>query len=343
MEQPHESSKKSGNPPKRKTKTVSKKDVDGDDDVNAEKGINGRKGKQPIKRTNKKATESGKATRSKKNKTTKTVKLKTKTLNQEQESKVINVKETVSHSDQHVSKSTSENENEKGCISSCNENRNDEIQKTKKTVFTQTCEQPICLSTGSDPINLCYQNCVDVSTSTNELFDDRENDMISKVIRVETRKDCKYDKLPLIVNESMMPSTPEGPRFSQDGTQLTYTHPGVQMEVIQKLYIFQTQGFICDVVMRVEGVDFKAHKIVLAASSPYFSELFRKMNTVRTDRLILQGLKPQSVAAMLGYFYMAKLIIDVEDIEELLDAAYYFKVKNIFKYLILFDIIRSKT
>ena len=283
---------------------------------NPEQNIKDKKDKQSIKKTTKKATESGKTTRINKKKAPK---LKSKTLTQGYEAKAISVKETETLLPSETVQLKSTESKDKKDSSSCNKVCNVQTQ----TTFTESNEdpKPTYMSTGSDPIDLNNKKCV--STNTIDLLDLGETPATSEVIRIETHK---HDKLLISSTESMMPSTPEGPRFSQDGTQLTYTHPGVQMEVIQKLYTFQTQGFICDVVMRVEGVDFKAHKIVLAASSPYFSDLFRKINTVRTDRLILQGLKPQSVAAMLGYFYMAKLIIDVDDVEELLDAAYYFQV-----------------
>ena len=141
---------------------------------------------------------------------------------------------------------------------------------------------------------------------------------------------------PVIRNGMAVPPTPEGTKFQQSGTQLTYTHPGVQSDTLQNLYGQQMRGEMCDVLIRVENVDFKAHKIVLAAACPYFSNLFKDVRTVRIDRLILEGLTAQSVAAMIGYFYLAKLIIDAEDVEELLEAAYYFKV-----YMCLLDNILS--
>ncbi|XP_066923791.1 kelch-like protein 3 [Clytia hemisphaerica] len=186
-------------------------------------------------------------------------------------------------------------------------------EKSSEKVETQ--------SIGTDPIEE-----IQVSIST------PPNDSEGPIIRVSTSQvGKKTSSGPIIKANGLIPPTPDGPRFRQDGSQLTYTHPGVQAELIEKLHSFQTQGFNCDVLMRVGGVDFKAHKIVLAASSPYFATLFRKMNSIRTDRLILEGLQPQSVAAMLGYFYLAKLTIDEEDVEELLDAAHYFQTNEVIK------------
>lgn len=125
------------------------------------------------------------------------------------------------------------------------------------------------------------------------------------------------------------PPTPEGPRFVQEGTQLTFTHPGVQNDILKNLYSLQMRGDMCDVLIRVEGVDFKCHKIVLSAACPYFADLFKEIKSVRMDRLILEGLSAQSVAAMIGYFYMARLIVDVDDVEELLESAYYFKTNEV--------------
>ena len=189
-------------------------------------------------------------------------------------------------------------------------------KKQQKAIETQTpCKS--LQSIGTDPIQEIQQPKHD------------HQPIASHVIRVQTSNNSKQNDLNNMFFSNMNgapPQTPDGPRFSQDGSQLMYTHPGVQANLVEKLHTFQTQGFVCDIIMRVDGIDFKAHKIVLAASSPYFAELFRNVNTIRTDKLILEGLQPQSVAAMLGYFYLAKLIIDEEDVEDLLDAAHYFKV-----------------
>ena len=197
------------------------------------------------------------------------------------------------------------------------------IEVQRRIVETQT-DPPILQSIGIDPIK-------EIQPSPQK----NEPQITSQVIRVQTSNSPKKHGDHSLFNNmnGALPQTPDGPRFSQDGSQLMYTHPGVQANLVEKLHTFQTQGFVCDIIMRVDGVDFKAHKIVLAASSPYFAELFRNVNAIRTDRLILEGLKPQSVAAMLGYFYLAKLIIDEEDVEDLLDAAHYFKVSSFKKQI----------
>lgn len=124
-------------------------------------------------------------------------------------------------------------------------------------------------------------------------------------------------------------STSDVPRFLQDGTQLIFSHPGVQNAFLSNLYALQMRGDMCDVLIRVEGIDFKCHKIVLAAACPYFSDLFKDNKSVRIDRLILEGLSSQSIEAMICYFYTARLIVDADDVEEVLESAYYLRMTDV--------------
>ena len=188
---------------------------------------------------------------------------------------------------------------------------NKQTPKSTQTVSTQTSATLLNMAAGTDVLRKVSE---------------QSETIVTKNISVSYTK--PQSSLPSNSGSLPVPPTPEGPRFSQDGSMLTYTHPGVQNETLKRLHVFHTKGTLCDVVIRVGDIDFKAHKIVLAAASSYFSELFKDIKKVRIDRLILEGLSAHAVASMIGYFYLAQLIIDVEDVEELLDAAYYFQVSE---------------
>ncbi|KAG8003308.1 Zinc finger and BTB domain-containing protein 37 [Nibea albiflora] len=47
-------------------------------------------------------------------------------------------------------------------------------------------------------------------------------------------------------------------------------HPRLQYSVLSHLNQLRVQGRLCDIVVNVQGQSFRAHKVVLAASSPYF-------------------------------------------------------------------------
>uniref|UniRef100_A0A8C5A080 BTB domain-containing protein n=1 Tax=Gadus morhua TaxID=8049 RepID=A0A8C5A080_GADMO len=48
--------------------------------------------------------------------------------------------------------------------------------------------------------------------------------------------------------------------------------PDFSNSVLSHLNRLRLQGRLCDIVVSVEGEGFRAHKVVLAASSPYFRD-----------------------------------------------------------------------
>lgn len=57
-------------------------------------------------------------------------------------------------------------------------------------------------------------------------------------------------------------------------TLRTMEFPWHSVEVLEQLNRQRNQGLLCDCTFVVDGVDFKAHKSVLAACSMYFRTLF---------------------------------------------------------------------
>ncbi|KAI9583808.1 hypothetical protein GQX74_005556 [Glossina fuscipes] len=65
-------------------------------------------------------------------------------------------------------------------------------------------------------------------------------------------------------------------------------------------------------------MEIPAHKVVLAALSPYFCAMFIES---QQDRIILQGVDPHALKLLIEYMYTSTLEINKENVVELLTAA----------------------
>lgn len=79
-------------------------------------------------------------------------------------------------------------------------------------------------------------------------------------------------------------------------TSETMEFPWHSGKVLDQLNHQRKQGLLCDCTFVVDGVDFKAHKAVLAACSAYFRALFlEQKDVVHLDISNAAGLFPSSM------------------------------------------------
>ena len=81
----------------------------------------------------------------------------------------------------------------------------------------------------------------------------------------------------------------------------------------------------CDVTILVEHERFKAHKCVLAASSPYFDSLLARDN----DGIFLRHIKSSSFKAILDFIYTSKISLNSESLQDILKTAKFLQIKNV--------------
>nr|XP_060615167.1 zinc finger and BTB domain-containing protein 17 [Anolis sagrei ordinatus] len=88
-------------------------------------------------------------------------------------------------------------------------------------------------------------------------------------------------------------------------------------QVLEQLNQQREQGLLCDCAVVVDGIDFKAHKAVLAACSAYLRSLFASQrDVVRLDIRNAAGLE-----RVLEFMYTAKLSLSPENVEDVLAVA----------------------
>ncbi|XP_045441130.1 zinc finger and BTB domain-containing protein 17 isoform X4 [Pipistrellus kuhlii] len=101
--------------------------------------------------------------------------------------------------------------------------------------------------------------------------------------------------------------------------------PQHSQHVLEQLNQQRQQGLLCDCTFVVDGVDFKAHKAVLAACSEYFKMLFvDQKDVVQLDISNAAGL-----GQVLEFIYTAKLSLSSENVDDVLAVASFLQMQDI--------------
>ncbi|XP_066527491.1 zinc finger and BTB domain-containing protein 17 [Hoplias malabaricus] len=96
-------------------------------------------------------------------------------------------------------------------------------------------------------------------------------------------------------------------------------------KVLDQLNHQRQLGLLCDCTFVVDGVDFKAHKAVLAACSAYFHTLFLdQKDVVHLDISNAAGL-----GQVLDFMYTAKLTLNPQNVEDVLAVATFLQMQEI--------------
>ncbi|XP_038049351.1 kelch-like protein 12 [Patiria miniata] len=100
--------------------------------------------------------------------------------------------------------------------------------------------------------------------------------------------------------------------------------------MLQTLNSLRRQSLLCDVTVVVEGTEFPAHRVILAACSPYFCAMFtNEMSESAKPSVELQGLKASAMEILLQFIYTEEVAVTVENVQELLPSACLLQLKGV--------------
>ncbi|XP_040216859.1 actin-binding protein IPP [Rana temporaria] len=92
--------------------------------------------------------------------------------------------------------------------------------------------------------------------------------------------------------------------------------------VLQQMNKMRQQREFCDLQIRVGPALFSVHKLVLAASSPYFSALLSGgLKESSDDVVLIQEVEPNSFQLLLDFIYSGSVHISTENVQGLMVAA----------------------
>ncbi|KAK2891411.1 hypothetical protein Q8A67_014054 [Cirrhinus molitorella] len=116
-----------------------------------------------------------------------------------------------------------------------------------------------------------------------------------------------------------------------------HAHASAQMDsvsshsvyVLQQLQEQRIQGLLCDCMLVVKGVCFKAHKNVLAAFSAYFRSLFQNSPAQKNDVFHLAIQDVGGIGQVLDYMYTSHLELNQDNVHALMEIGQSLQVLNL--------------
>ena len=85
-----------------------------------------------------------------------------------------------------------------------------------------------------------------------------------------------------------------------------------------------------DVTLLTEDLQaFKAHKVILSASSEFFKDVLETMNASLENYLFLKGVNGQVLNPLLKFIYEGEVSVDQDNLSKFLDAGFHMKITGI--------------
>ncbi|XP_015591764.1 ring canal kelch homolog [Cephus cinctus] len=99
----------------------------------------------------------------------------------------------------------------------------------------------------------------------------------------------------------------------------SHHHTNRAFDVINAM---RKQNLLCDVILVADGgLEVPAHKMVLAACSPYFYAMFTSFEERDQERITLQGVDYAALELLVEYVYSAEVHVTEDNVQVLLPAA----------------------
>ncbi len=104
---------------------------------------------------------------------------------------------------------------------------------------------------------------------------------------------------------------------------------GRSEQMLSGIASLQREGVLCDITLQAEGQELSAHRVVLAAASPYFRAMFSggfqesKQDTITLQKVSFAGLK-----AVIDCIYSTKLHLCDENISDITETAHMLQMED---------------
>ncbi|XP_068726109.1 kelch-like protein diablo [Montipora capricornis] len=114
------------------------------------------------------------------------------------------------------------------------------------------------------------------------------------------------------------------------GPQYHFTDVAHSKDLVNGLKFLRQDEDLCDVVLRVGSTSISAHKVVLAACSPYFKAMFAGgLSESRQNTVTLQELDEHAMETIVEFFYSGEIEISDSNVQDLLPITCLLQVQSL--------------
>lgn len=107
--------------------------------------------------------------------------------------------------------------------------------------------------------------------------------------------------------------------------------------VLESLWQIYMEQKLCDVTLAVGDDEVRAHRLVLAANSPYFYTMFTSgLSECSSQRILLKEVDFKAVQLLIEYCYTSFIHLDEMNVESLLKTAHLLQFNSIVKTCCIF-------
>ncbi|KAG7212509.1 hypothetical protein KM043_012819 [Ampulex compressa] len=111
---------------------------------------------------------------------------------------------------------------------------------------------------------------------------------------------------------------------------MTFCMANYVKEAMKMMFMMRSHHMLTDVILEVGSELFHAHKVILAAASPYFKAMFTGgLKECEMTRVKLQGVCPTTMARLMYFMYTGQIRVTEITVCSLLSAATMFQVSNV--------------
>ncbi|CAG9767301.1 unnamed protein product [Ceutorhynchus assimilis] len=128
------------------------------------------------------------------------------------------------------------------------------------------------------------------------------------------------------LDESSQKQIPQECSYRERSPYKNLLHTQKAFEIMNNM---RKQKLLCDVTLVANSVEIPAHKMVLAACSPYFYAMFLSFEESRQDRIVIQEVDHFALELLVEYSYTSEIQVTEENVQVLLPAAHLLQLTDV--------------
>ena len=109
-----------------------------------------------------------------------------------------------------------------------------------------------------------------------------------------------------------------------------FTASGHATSLLAAMKQLKERSDLCDVTLCVEQIEYKVHRLVLAACSPYFNAMFTNQHLESSlSRVEINGVEGGALGLLVDFAYTASLVICPETVQGIMAAASHLQITDV--------------